>query len=89
MQLLLRNPISAIDEKDKFIIDQFIMKGGKALFCVDQVYTNNDTLKAKGYTLGIGLTKNLDDMFFTYGARINNNLLNDYTCTSIPINREV
>ncbi|MFY8186217.1 MAG: Gldg family protein, partial [Bacteroidia bacterium] len=39
------------------------------------------------YTLGIGLTKNLDDLFFTYGTRINNDLLNDYTCTSIPINR--
>jgi len=85
--IIVAKPDSAFDEKDKFIIDQFIMKGGKALFCVDQVYTNSDTLKAKGYTLGVGLTKNLDDLLFTYGARINNNLLNDYTCTSIPINR--
>jgi len=85
--IIVARPDSAIDEKDKFIIDQFIMKGGKALFCIDQVYTNNDTLRAKGYTLGLSLSKNLDDMLFSYGVRINYNLLNDYTCTSIPVNR--
>ncbi|MDP2385876.1 MAG: gliding motility-associated ABC transporter substrate-binding protein GldG [Bacteroidota bacterium] len=85
--IIVARPDSAIDEKDKFIIDQFIMKGGKALFCIDQVYTNNDTLRAKGYTLGLSLSKNLDDMLFSYGVRINYNLLNDYTCTSVPVNR--
>ncbi|HEY1037994.1 MAG TPA: gliding motility-associated ABC transporter substrate-binding protein GldG, partial [Bacteroidia bacterium] len=85
--IVVAQPDSAIDEKDKFIIDQFIMKGGKALFCIDQVYTNNDTLRAKGYTLGLTRSKNLDDMLFAYGVRINNNLLNDYTCTTIPVNR--
>lgn len=85
--IIVARPDSAIDEKDKFIIDQFIMKGGKALFCIDQVYTNNDTLRAKGYTLGLSLSKNLDDMLFSYGVRINYNLLNDYTCTTVPVNK--
>jgi ABC-2 type transport system permease protein len=85
--IIVAKPDSAIDEKDKFIIDQFILKGGRALFCIDQVYTDMDTLKAKGYTLGLSLSKNLDDMLFSYGARINYNLLNDYNCSYIPINR--
>ncbi len=85
--VIVAQPDSAWDEKDKFILDQFIMKGGRALFCIDNVYTNMDSLKLKGFTLGLAISKNLDDLFFTYGVRINNNLLNDYTCTSIPINR--
>ena len=85
--IIVAKPDSAIDEKDKFIIDQFIMRGGRALFCIDQVYTNVDTLRTKGYTLGLATNKNYDDLLFTYGVRINTNLLNDYTCTSIPINR--
>jgi ABC-2 type transport system permease protein len=85
--VIIAQPDSAWDEKDKFILDQFIMKGGRALFCIDNVYTNMDSLKLKGFTLGLAISKNLDDLLFSYGARINNNLLNDYTCTSIPINR--
>jgi ABC-2 type transport system permease protein len=85
--VIVAQPDSAWDEKDKFILDQFIMKGGRALFCIDNVYTNMDSLKLKGFTLGLAISKNLDDLLFTYGVRINNNLLNDYTCTSIPINR--
>jgi len=85
--VIVAQPDSAWDEKDKFILDQFIMKGGRALFCIDNVYTNMDSLKQKGFSLGLAISKNLDDLFFTYGVRINNDLLNDYTCTSIPINR--
>jgi ABC-2 type transport system permease protein len=85
--IIVAKPDSAIDEKDKFIIDQFIMKGGRALFCLDQVYCNMDTLALKGYTLGLSQSKNLDDMLFSYGARLNYNLVMDYNCSSILINR--
>lgn len=85
--IIVAKPDSAIDEKDKFIIDQFILKGGRALFCLDQVYCNMDTLRAKGYTLGLSASKNLDDMLFSYGARLNYNLMLDYNCSYIPINR--
>ena len=49
--VIVAQPDSAWDEKDKFILDQFIMKGGRALFCIDNVYTNMDSLKLKGFTL--------------------------------------
>lgn len=84
--IVVAQPDSAYDEKDKFIIDQFIMKGGKALWMVDPVYTNMDTFNLRGYTLGFKNELNLDDMFFKYGVRLNPVLVQDMQCASIPVN---
>ncbi len=85
--IIIAQPDSAFDEKDKFIIDQFIMHGGRALWCIDPVYTNYDSLRLTGFTLGLSNNLHLEDQLFAYGARINNNLVNDLQCTSIPINK--
>lgn len=84
--IVVAQPDSMYDEKDKFIIDQFIMRGGKALWLIDPVYTNTDTLKAKGYTLGLKNETNLEDLLFKYGVRLNPVLVQDMQCASIPIN---
>lgn len=80
-------PDTTWDEKDKFILDQFIMRGGKVLWCIEPVYTNLDTLRLKGYTLGLENNINLSDMLFSYGARVNPALVLDLQCGSIPVNK--
>ena len=42
--IIIAKPDSAFakDEKDKFIIDQFIMRGGKVLLLIDPVYATMD-----------------------------------------------
>lgn len=85
--IVIAQPDSAYDERDKFIIDQFIMRGGRALWCIDPVYTNYDSLRLAGYTVGFSNDLKLEDMLFSYGARINYNIVNDAQCASIPINR--
>lgn len=84
--IVIAQPDSAFDEKDKFIIDQFIMKGGKALWLVDPVYTNMDTFNLRGYTLGFKNELNIEDMLFRYGVRLNPVLVQDMQCASIPVN---
>lgn len=84
--IVIAQPDSAFDEKDKFIIDQFIMRGGKALWLVDPVYTNMDTFRLKGFTLGFKNELNLEDMLFKYGCRLNPVLVQDLQCATIPIN---
>lgn len=85
--LIIASPDSVFDEKDKFIIDQFVMNGGKVLWCVNGVKHDQDSLRLKGYTLGLSHTINLLDLVFTYGARVNHNLVLDMQCGAIPINR--
>jgi ABC-2 type transport system permease protein len=84
--IIIAQPDSVYDEKDKFIIDQFIMHGGKALWLIDPVYTNKDTLVKRGYTLGFKNELNLDDILFKYGVRLNPVLVQDLQCSRIPVN---
>lgn len=84
--IVIAQPDSAFDEKDKFIIDQFIMNGGKALWLIDPVYINRDTFNMKGYTLGFKNELNLDDILFKYGVRLNPVMVQDMQCSQVPIN---
>lgn len=84
--IIIAKPDTIIDEKDKFIIDQFIMKGGKVLWLIDAVKLNMDTFRLKGYSMALNNETNLEDMLFRYGVRINNDLIQDLQCAAIPIN---
>jgi ABC-2 type transport system permease protein len=82
--IIIAKPDS-VDERDKFIIDQFIMNGGKALWCVDPLYEPMDSLRLNSLTFAYPANTNLDDQLFDYGVRLNTNLIMDYQCSVIPL----
>lgn len=83
---IIAKPDSAFSEKDKFIIDQFLMRGGKIMWFIDPVYAEMDSLQNKlGMTFGISNPINLDDMLFKYGVRLNDNLVQDLQAAPIPV----
>jgi ABC-2 type transport system permease protein len=84
--IVIAQPDSMFDEKDKFIIDQFIMHGGKVLWLIDPVYVNRDTLTTRGYSLGFKNDLNLDDILFKYGVRLNPVLVQDLQSAQVPVN---
>ncbi len=83
--LIIAKPDSAFSEKNKFIIDQFIMKGGKVMWFVDAVSAEIDSLRNKPNTVAVSKQLNLEDMLFKYGVRINTDLLLDVKAIPIPI----
>lgn len=83
--IVIAKPDSLFDEKDKFIIDQFIMKGGKILWLIDPVHASMDSLRSKSLSVAFPRNNNLDDMLFKYGIRINTDLLMDMQAVPIPI----
>ncbi len=85
--IIIAKPDSAFakNERDKFIIDQFIMHGGKALWLVDPVYAEMDSLQSTDKTIALTNELNLDDMFFNYGVRLNSNLVVDMNSLPIPV----
>lgn len=87
--IIIAGPDSAFDEKDKFIIDQFIMKGGKSFWLYDAVKTNMDSLAYSSTTLALINSINIEDMLFNYGARVNPNIIMDLQCSMIPINTAI
>ncbi|PKP11653.1 MAG: gliding motility-associated ABC transporter substrate-binding protein GldG [Bacteroidetes bacterium HGW-Bacteroidetes-4] len=84
--IVIAKPQKAFSEKNKFLIDQFIMNGGSVLWLIDQVDVNTDSLAYTRSTLALNRELNLDDMLFTYGIRINYNLIQDLQCATIPVN---
>jgi ABC-2 type transport system permease protein len=83
--IVIAKPDSAFSEKDKFLIDQYVMRGGKVLWLLDRVNASMDSLSANNATLVYPLDLNLDDMLFRYGARINSDLVMDLNSSVIPV----
>lgn len=83
--LIIAKPDTFINEKDKFVIDQYIMKGGRVLWLIDQMDIDMDSLSDKSTTVAIPKNLNLDDILFHYGVRINPDLLLDMQAAPIPI----
>ena len=83
--IVIAKPTEPFDEKDKFLIDQYIMHGGKVLWLVEPVFATMDSLTSQESTIGIDQDLNLDDMLFKYGVRLNRNLLLDMNCAALPI----
>ena len=85
--LVIAKPLEPFNEKDKFIIDQFIMKGGKVLWLIDPIDVNRDSLTFTGETMCLSRNLNIEkDLIYKYGARINNDIIFDKSCTheSVP-----
>ncbi|NEN24324.1 gliding motility-associated ABC transporter substrate-binding protein GldG [Cryomorpha ignava] len=83
--VILAKPQEKFSEQDKYIIDQFVMNGGKVLWMIDAMQMNMDSLRTTDLTMATPLSLNLDDILFNYGVRINRNLLLDRTCAPISL----
>jgi len=83
--IIIAKPDSVFTEKDKFIIDQFIMRGGKILWLIDPVFTDMDSVQKVNSTIGIINNLNLTDQLYNYGVRLNTNLVMDINALPIPV----
>lgn len=81
--ILDAKPEKKYTETEKYVLDQFIMKGGNALWLIDQVTAEKDSLYKDAGSLAFAKDLNLTDQFFSYGVRINPQLVNDLY--SLPI----
>ena len=84
--LIVANPRKTFTEKSKFIIDQYIMKGGKVMWLIDPVQVSLDSLSNGYQTFSFPRNLNLNDQLFRYGVRLNTDLLQDVNCVRIRVN---
>ena len=83
--LIIAKPTEAFSEKEKYKLDQFIMKGGKALFFLDAMHVDMDSAVNGGGTIAIPHELNLTDLLFKYGVRVNQNYVQDIVCGNFPV----
>ena len=84
--VIIAKPTFAFSESDKYIIDQYIMNGGRVLWLIDAVRIARENLSKTGLSPAMELDLNLGDQLFKYGVRINPVLLQDVQCASVPVN---
>ncbi|MEO8886003.1 MAG: gliding motility-associated ABC transporter substrate-binding protein GldG [Mucilaginibacter sp.] len=84
--LVVDKPDKPFTEPEKYKLDQYIMRGGRVVWAIDQVSAELDSLRGHGgEELAFNKQLNLDDQLFTYGVRINYDLIADINCARIPM----
>ncbi len=82
--VIIAQPQSSYSEAEKFVLDQYLMNGGRLLYLIDPVNVRQDSLK-NGQTFAVINDLNLDDQLFKYGVRVNAGLVQDLQCGIIPV----
>ncbi len=84
--VIVADPQLPFSDRDKYIIDQYIMRGGRVLWLLNGVQFSDKVLAQEGFTPALPLDLHLTDMLFRYGVRINPALLQDVQCLPIAVN---
>lgn len=84
--VLVVSPQTAFSEEERFVIDQYIMRGGAVLWALNGVQFSEKVLQSEGFTPILPLELGLTDMLFRYGVRVNPALVQDIQCLPIPVN---
>ncbi len=82
---IIAKPTEKFTEEEKFTLDQYIMNGGKTLWLIDNVNAELDSLMQTGETLAFNRDLNLTDQLFSYGVRINFDLVKDIQSSTIRL----
>jgi len=82
--IIINRPTQPFSDQEKFKIDQYVMKGGSVLWCLDMLNTPLDSLSYSQQFLALNYNLELDDLLFRYGVRVNANLIEDLQCNTLP-----
>ncbi|HTK81290.1 MAG TPA: Gldg family protein [Bacteroidota bacterium] len=77
--LMIVAPDKPFRSWEKFLIDQYIMKGGRVAFLLNKVAASLQN------QMGRPLTLDLDDMLEAYGVRVNADLVRDASCAMVTM----
>lgn len=83
--LIIAKPSKPFSEYEKFLLDQFVMHGGKILWLLESQIADMDSMGRNAMFMTGSYDLNLDDMLFKWGVRVNPNMVQDLQCNAIPI----
>tara|TARA_B100000497_G_scaffold47482_1_gene54888 strand:+ start:3410 stop:5188 length:1779 start_codon:yes stop_codon:yes gene_type:complete len=82
--LIVAKPVIEFTEPEKYILDQYVMNGGKVIFLIENLLAEMDSVAKYGQVMTVNHGHNLDDILFQYGVKIKPNLVQDIQCHGIP-----
>lgn len=82
--VVIGKPTQRFNEDEKYLIDQYLMRGGNLIYFIDALSVNMDSASGEG-TVAIPYETNLTDQLFRYGVRINQNYVLDVNSGQFPV----
>lgn len=83
--LIVAGPDSLVSDKDRFILDQFLMNGGKILWLMDAMQIDLDSLRAQETVMALSNENGVYEMLFEYGVRLNRSIVVDFQGAPIVV----
>ncbi len=80
--LMITAPVQPFKGWEKYLIDQFLMKGGKVAFLINKVNANLQN------QFGQPVNVEIDDLLESYGIRINTDLVRDVSCAYVMVDQQ-
>jgi ABC-2 type transport system permease protein len=81
--LIIVKPTQKFTEREKLTLDQYLLHGGQLIWAVDNLYAEMDSLNLNTQTVAYDRGLELEDLFFRYGVRINQDLVEDRQCARL------
>jgi len=84
--LIIIKPLQDYSNQELYLIDQFIMSGGRVMWMIDPVHIEIDSFRNYKQVLALNRDiENISASLFHYGVGLKNTLLTDLKCNRIPI----
>ncbi|WP_343637839.1 Gldg family protein [Fluviicola sp.] len=80
---IIARPRTAYTDKDLYIIDQFVMRGGRLMCFFDKLTFPQDSLNKTGMVSTVRTELGLDKLLFDYGIKTDDNYVMDVRCAPI------
>ncbi|WP_420575613.1 gliding motility-associated ABC transporter substrate-binding protein GldG [Ekhidna sp.] len=82
--VVIGKPTRPFTEQEKYLVDQYLMRGGNLIYFIDALSVNMDSASGEG-TVAIPYETNLTDQLFRYGVRVNQNFVLDVNSGQFPV----
>jgi ABC-2 type transport system permease protein len=83
--LIIARPTQKFSDRELYIIDQFVMRGGRLMCFLDALNLDEDSLNKNGMTHTTRNETGLERMLFDYGLKVNDNYVVDARCAPKPV----
>lgn len=83
--LVVPKPLREFSDMEIYLLDQYVMYGGKVLWLIDALDADMDSLVYQPQAFATRLPTNLDNLFYNYGFRVKPDLIMDYNCRKIQL----
>jgi ABC-2 type transport system permease protein len=85
--VVIMKPTQSLQKDEAYILDQYIMNGGKTVWMIDPLMAEHDSLRKNRKAFFPDYNnEQLRTLLFNYGVRLNSNLLMDLVCNNIRLN---